>query len=146
MRHSHVGETLLCGRYIGRERHLCFLQNHVIKVSDVWVLLNSVLGTSICKNQPLPSPKLLLAFITIFYFLAEMFLILCNLNMHRFPSHLGIICNQLHYMVGISTKVYLPLQIKIDIVGNGRCHIPGWLFLKMTPIIMVALSLLAAVN
>lgn len=41
---------------------------------------------------------------------------------------------------------YLPLQINIEIVGNGRCHIPAWLFLKMTPIIMMALSLLTAVN
>lgn len=41
---------------------------------------------------------------------------------------------------------YLPLQIRIEKVSNGRYHIPAWLLLKMTPIIMMALSLLAAVT
>lgn len=135
-----------------RDRDICNRRIFVFSPKSchksIWCLALPVtdLGTSICKNQPSPSPKLLPSLPFLISWQKSFWVSIISICMD-FP-HIWVF-----YVTNCITRLafpqrckYLPLRIKMEIVGNGRCHIPAWLFLKMTPIITMELSSLASVN
>lgn len=121
-------EGLPCGRYIGRGGHLCSLQNFVMKAFDADSFYNSPWAPVYVKFNLYPPQSICLPSLPFLISWQKCFWCSVISICMDFPHVWGLyITNCITRLAFPQRCEYLPLQIKIEIVGNGRCHIPAWL-------------------